>query len=139
MAHLPPDLLSNEDPIGKLAIFSQPIIRVVDFFAGATNAMRCDVKTDKDPTITASLVYGHENLESCVGECVTAFCCAILSRVVKPGVWFAEEAIQACGGGAAVLGLASVGAHTEEYQGTIDLAAADELWVTSSSSNLGKD
>ncbi|CAB9505379.1 Saccharopine dehydrogenase [Seminavis robusta] len=107
---------------------------LVDFFAGATNAMRCDVTTDKDPTISASLLYGHENLEPCVGECVAAFCCAILSGTVKPGVWFTEEAIQE-GDAAAVLGLASVGAHTKEYLGTIDIAA-EEMWGTTTSPNL---
>jgi hypothetical protein len=127
MAQLPPSLLSNEQLMEKLAIFSLPVVRIVDYFAGATNAMRCDVTTAHDPTLSASLIYGHENLEPCVGECVTAFCCAILSGAVKPGVWFTEEAIKEGRDAAAVLGLASVGAHTKEVDGTIDIAKED-MW-----------
>ena len=37
MAQLPPSLLANEDLMRKLSVFSIPIVRVVDFFAGATN------------------------------------------------------------------------------------------------------
>jgi saccharopine dehydrogenase-like NADP-dependent oxidoreductase len=43
MAKLPPSLLANEDIMRKLSVFSLPIVRLVDAFAGATNAMRCDV------------------------------------------------------------------------------------------------
>ena len=85
MAQLPSSLLANEPIMEKLALFSLPIVRVVDSFAGATNAMRCDLICQKDPTLNSSALYAHENLEPCVGECVVAFCSAVLSGNVKPG------------------------------------------------------
>jgi saccharopine dehydrogenase-like NADP-dependent oxidoreductase len=129
MAELPPSLLSNERIMTKLAIFSLPIVRVVDFFAGATNAMRCDVTSEKAPGLQATAIYAHENLEPCVGECVVAFCCAVLSGKVVPGVWFPEEAIAGGADASAVLSLASVGAHTLDVvtSGNIDLKTSD-LW-----------
>lgn len=126
MAQLPPSLLANEDLMSKLAVFSLPIVRLVDSFAGATNAMRCDVS---GPDVNATAIYAHENLEPCVGECVAAFCAAILSEgVVSPGVWFPEEAIDGGADAAAVLDLASVGAHTIQAESKeLDLAC-EEVW-----------
>lgn len=128
MAQLPPSLLSNEDIMTKLALFSLPIVRVVDFFAGATNAMRVDVSApEKNPSIKATAIYAHENLEPCIGECVVAFCCAVLSKHVQPGVWFPEEGVAGGMDAASVLRLASVGAHTKEVDSTVDLAV-EEVW-----------
>ena len=106
MAQLPPSLLANEELMSKLAVFSLPIVRLVDAFAGATNAMRCDVTTSKDPAIRATALYAHENLEPCVGECIAAFCAAVLTEgVVPPGILFPEEAIAGGADAAAVLGV----------------------------------
>lgn len=127
MARLPPSLLSNEEAMTKLALFSLPIVRVVDYFAGATNAMRVDVSSTKNLEAKATAIYAHDNLEPCVGECVVAFCCAALSRKVESGVWFPEEAIAGGEDAAAVLSLASVGAHTTEVGGTLELAL-NEVW-----------
>jgi saccharopine dehydrogenase-like NADP-dependent oxidoreductase len=137
MAQLPPSLLSDEKIMTKLAIFSLPIVRVVDFFAGATNAMRCDVTSKKAPGLQVTAIYAHENLEPCVGECVVAFCCSVMSGKVEPGVWFPEEAI--AGGAAAVevLSMASVGAHTTDVlsSGDIDLRMSD-VWNAQESRQL---
>lgn len=129
MAQLPSSLLANEELMSKLAIFSLPIVRLVDYFAGATNAMRCDVSSSKVPGMHATALYAHENLEPCVGECVAAFCAAALSEsVVPPGVWFPEEAIAGGADSAAVLKLASVGAHTVQVESSdLDLAC-EEVW-----------
>ena len=127
MAQLPPSLLSNEEIMTKLALFSLPIVRVVDYFAGATNAMRCDVTSAKNPNLQATAIYAHENLEPCVGECVIAFCAAVMSDKVRPGVWFPEEAIAGGADATAVLSLASVGAHTTEVAGNVDLTP-EEIW-----------
>jgi hypothetical protein len=128
MAQFPSSLLSNEDLMSKLAIFSLPIVRVVDYFAGATNAMRCDVTCSKEPSLKATAIYAHENLEPCVGECVVAFCSAVLSGAVKPGVWFPEEAIDGGNDAAAVLDLASVGAHTVLVEGSTMNLTCGEVW-----------
>jgi hypothetical protein len=135
MAQLPPSLLANEDIMTKLALFSLPIVRVVDYFAGATNAMRVDVTAEKNPKARATATYAHENLEPCVGECVVAFCSAILSGRVAPGVWFPEEAIEGGDDAAAVLSLASIGAHTTEVDSTVELSL-DEVWGHGKSRNL---
>lgn len=124
MAQLPPSILSNEDLMSKLAVFSLPIVRVVDYFAGATNAMRCDVSATATKT-RATAIYAHENLEICVGECVVPFCGAILAGKVAPGVWFPEEAIGAGDDAAHVLQLASIGAHTSQVLGDVK---REEVW-----------
>lgn len=92
-AKFPPSLLSNEPLMLKLSSFSMPIVRIVDKFAGAINAMRVDVTYMDTKSISAT--YAHRDLEPCVGECVAAFAAAILSDEVgvKPGLWFTEEAI----------------------------------------------
>jgi NAD(P)-dependent dehydrogenase (short-subunit alcohol dehydrogenase family) len=129
MAKLPSSLLANEEIMRKLSIFSIPVVRLVDYFAGATNAMRCDVFCEKIPELRASAIYAHENLEPCVGECVVAFVCAVLSEMVPPGIWFPEEAIAAGEDIAAVLSRASVGAHTKDVitSGNINLTK-EEMW-----------
>lgn len=58
MAQLPSALLSNEPIMEKLALFSLPIVRVVDYFAGATNAMRVEVSCTKDPSVNEMALYG---------------------------------------------------------------------------------
>jgi hypothetical protein len=118
MAKLPVSVLANEDLMRKLSIFSMPIVRVVDYFAGAANAMRCDVTTTtNNSSLRATAIYGHENLEPCVGECVVAFVCATLGGMVRPGLWFPEEAIAGGADAAAVLALASINAHTTIVKG----------------------
>mgnify|MGYP005847894129 CR=1 FL=1 len=76
-----------------------------------------------------TMIYGHENLEPCVGECVAAFCCAVLADAVPPGIWFTEEGITTEDDVASVLSLASVGAHTIEADTSIGIGPG-ELWGT---------
>jgi len=128
MAKLPPSLLANEDLMRKLSGFSLPIVRLVDYFAGATNAMRCDVSSKKESGLRATAIYAHENLEPCVGECVTAFCSAVLSGAVREGVWFPEEAIAGGEDAAAVLSAAAVGAHTAVVESAGVELSRNEVW-----------
>lgn len=150
---IPSDILANEVLMKQLSIFSLPIVRLVDYFAGATNAMRVDVsimnydnhqdnnhdnnnqrQQQQQKQLVGTAIYAHENLEPCVGECVIAFCCAILSskKIVKPGIWFPEEAIpiQYVSN---VLELASINAHTKEVQtiGNIPLLNHETVWGVS--------
>jgi hypothetical protein len=141
MALLPPLVLQNEDLMRRLSEFSLPVVRLVDTFAGATNAMRVDV-TAATSTATSDLanvkvtaVYGHENLEPCVGECVVAFACAVLAGAVPPGVWFPEQAIQSGPDARAVLDLASVGAHTTLVEATGFELTRDQVWGERKSAN----
>jgi len=133
MARLPSSLLANEEAMTTLAKISLPIVRAVDFFAGATNAMRCDVTSTKNPNLKATTIYAHENLELCVGECVVAFCAAVLAGIVEPGVSFPEEAITREEDVVAVLSLASIGAHTTCVESTnLNLHIVD-VWGSKSS------
>jgi hypothetical protein len=131
MARLPRSLLSNEDLMRRLSVFSLPIVRAVDAIAGATNAMRCDVTCETEPDLHATAVYAHENLEPCVGECVAAFACAVAGGAIRPGVWFPEEAFESEQDVASVLSLASVRAHTTEVRvgGKVNLSR-EEMWGT---------
>ena len=171
---LPSFILSNEEWMQALSIFSLPIVRVVDAFAGATNAMRCDVIWEKNVNnnkdnmninnnediistttttttttettkMEAAAIYAHENLEPCVGECVSAFGAALLSStttntdnttttmgnnntpiVVPPGIWFPEEAFQSRADVDTVLELARCGAHTYDTSMTLTPKTTNE-------------
>jgi hypothetical protein len=64
-----------------------------------------------------------------IGECVAAFCDAVLSKsVVPPGVWFPEEAIAGGADAATILELTSVVAHTLQVESSdLDLSC-EEVW-----------
>jgi hypothetical protein len=127
MCYLPSSVLSNVPLMEKLAVFSLPIVRLVDYFAGATNGMRVGVSSSKDPTLKDMALYVHPNLEPCVGECVVAFAAASFSDKIDSGVWFPEEAIISPDDIAQVLKLASVGAHTLNVESETDLKLSD-VW-----------
>lgn len=127
MCYLPSSILSNAPLMEKLALFSLPIVRLVDTFAGATNGMRVEVSSSKDPTLKDMALYVHPNLEPCVGECVVAFAAASFSGKIDPGVWFPEEAVVTPDDIAQVLKLASVGAHTLNVESETDLKLSD-VW-----------
>jgi hypothetical protein len=129
MAMLPKSVLENEGFMRRLSEFSMPIVRLVDAFAGATNAMRVDVTCQaKQPDLRAAAIYAHENLEPCVGECVVSFASAVLAGAVRPGVWFPEQAIDGGEDAAAVLALASVGAHTKDVTTKAFELSKDRVW-----------
>ncbi len=113
MAKLPRSLLENEDLMFKLSVFSMPVVRLVDKFAGAKNAMRVDVFETSNPTNSMRSVYGHEDLEPCVGECVAAFAALLLRGEVEPGVHFCEEAVVNDDTAELVLSAASINAFTK--------------------------
>ena len=146
---VPADILANESWMLGLSQFSLPIVRLVDILAGATNAMRVDVLAPavsssdetKRPRMTA--IYGHENLEPCVGECVVAFAAAIRSGIVAPGVSFPEEAIAAGDDIASVLQMASTGAHTrttetENVDSAAMLLKPEHVWGAASTATINK-
>jgi Saccharopine dehydrogenase NADP binding domain len=110
----PPSILANEEWMRRLSVFSMPIVRLVDRFAGATNAMRCDLVVGDESVYSA--IYGHDDLQPSVAECVVSFACALLAKTPaftpEPGIWFPEQAVSAGAAAQTVLYLASVGAHT---------------------------
>jgi hypothetical protein len=92
MKALPRSLLYNRDAMQNFALFSEPIIRLVDKLVGATNAMRCDVRATNGDKVT--LRIAHPDLEQCVGLATAAFALEMVKRdkqTVPPGVWFPSE------------------------------------------------
>jgi len=91
MKAIPKSLLYNRDAMQKFALFSEPIIRIVDRLVGATNAMRVDAKTaDGKHSVTTRIV--HPDLEDCVGLATAAFAVEVLKgETVQPGVWYPSE------------------------------------------------
>jgi short subunit dehydrogenase-like uncharacterized protein len=90
---LPKSLLYNRDAMQAFALFSEPIIRVVDKLVGATNAMRVDAKTaDGKQVVTSRIV--HPDLEDCVGLATAAFAIEVLKGTVEPGIWYPAELSQ---------------------------------------------
>ena len=89
---VPTSLLQNQNLMQQVALFSEPIIRLVDKFVGSTNAMRVDVtllSTTSTSTTTTSTTTNttttkktslivHPDLESCVGLATAAFALEVL-------------------------------------------------------------
>jgi len=91
MKAIPRSLLYNKEAMQNFALFSEPIIRLVDKLVGATNAMRVDAKTkDGKQAVTTRIV--HPDLEDCVGLATAAFAIEVLKgETVEPGIWFPSE------------------------------------------------
>lgn len=71
MKLLPRSLLMDKAKMQALAVFSMPIIRVVDALVGGTNAMRVDAYSADDTRVTVRCA--HKDLEDCVGQATAAF------------------------------------------------------------------
>lgn len=93
MKALPAPLLADRAAMQNLAIFSMPIIRVVDMLVGATNAMRVDAFAADGRKVT--LRIAHPDLEDCVGQATAAFGLEVLrtadDATIPPGVWYPAE------------------------------------------------
>ena len=100
---LPKDLLHHRDAMQGFALFSMPIIRAVDAFVGATNAMRIDAYRKADGRSSGDKVTlrcVHSDLEDCVGQATAAFALELLrgrfgihlgEPTIAPGVWYPVE------------------------------------------------
>ena len=97
MKLLPSDLLVNRAAMQGLALFSMPIIRLVDKLVGATNAMRVDAVSKGDcgsaQPAKVTLRCVHADLEDCVGQATAAFAMEMLRG--RPGLSGAEQTIPA--------------------------------------------
>jgi hypothetical protein len=79
MKAIPRSILYNREIMQNFALFSEPIIRVVDQIVGSTNAMRVDVSNkEKTKTITSLIV--HHDLEMAVGLATAAFAIEVLKK-----------------------------------------------------------
>ena len=96
MKALPRSLLYNRDAMQNFSLFSEPIIRLVDFLVGATNAMRVDVTGRNGKKVTMRMA--HSDLEQCVGLATAAFALEVANSMkqegggtISSGVWFPIE------------------------------------------------
>ena len=95
MKAIPQSLLADRGKMQGFALFSMPIIRIVDALVGATNAMRVDAwpKGGGGPPVTIRVA--HNDLEDCVGQATAAFGLELLretgTATIEPGVWFPAE------------------------------------------------
>eukprot|EP00536_Pseudo-nitzschia_multiseries_P016240 jgi/Psemu1/263523/estExt_Genewise1Plus.C_10540001 len=95
MKAIPRDVLYDRNLMQKFALFSEPIIRLVDKLVGATNAMRVDL-TSADGSVTVTKKIVHDDLEVCVGLATAAFALEVLKtgtpeETIPPGVWYPAE------------------------------------------------
>ncbi|TFJ87851.1 hypothetical protein NSK_001198 [Nannochloropsis salina CCMP1776] len=119
MAMLPAKILQDRALMQALAIVSEPLVRLVDTLVGTANAMRVTA-TSKRGTESATALYAHEDLETCVGEGIAAFAAQVLDGKVAPGVWYPEEAFASLEGRRDVFQLATKGCSTWERPAGID-------------------
>ena len=104
MKLLPRELLINRAAMQAVALFSMPVIRVVDKLVGATNAMRVDAEGKAEAGIsqskTVTLRCVHPDLEDCVGQATAAFVLEMLrgrsgtassEQTIPAGVWYPAE------------------------------------------------
>ncbi len=108
MAMLPKKVLQDRAGMQVLAGISEPLVRLVDKLVGSTNAMLV-TGVSKDGKRTASALYAHEDLETCVGEGIAAFAIQVLENKVTPGVHYPEEAFSSPEGREDVFRLATKG------------------------------
>ncbi|KAJ8614484.1 hypothetical protein CTAYLR_000876, partial [Chrysophaeum taylorii] len=77
-ASLPKTLLADRRAMQGLAVFSEPVVRLVDLLVGSANVMRVDAKT---PTTMVTAVHYHEDLEAAVGIATAAFSIELLKHL----------------------------------------------------------
>ena len=76
--------------MGRLALLSLPMVRLVDLLVGSKNGIRIDVTTKFNETYTGLLT--HRDLEKSVGDSIAAFAVEMMTNnEIKPGIYFPEE------------------------------------------------
>lgn len=86
---LPVQLLRNRTLMQGVAVFSMPVISLVDRLVGAVNAMRVDATAADGRSVTLRMT--HVDLEDCVGLGTAAFALEVLQGRVPSGVSFPVE------------------------------------------------
>jgi hypothetical protein len=82
---IPKSLLLNRAAMQGLAVFSNPIIRLVDKLVGATNAIQVTATAPTGERARARHV--HRDLEEAVGQATASFALELLEGKVEPGVF----------------------------------------------------
>ena len=89
---IPQSILQNRDLMTKFALFSLPMVRLIDGFVGSNNGTRVDVTTKTGVIHTGLLT--HRDLEKAVGDAIAAFADQLLkmdTSSIQPGIYFPEE------------------------------------------------
>ena len=89
MGLIPKSILQNRDLMAKFALFSLPMVYLIDKMVGSANGIRVDVTTKKGLTYTGLLT--HDDLEQSVGDAICSFAVQSLKNKIKPGIYFPEE------------------------------------------------
>ena len=87
---IPSSLLKNRDAMQGFALFSEPIVRIIDKLVGSTNAMRVDAISATGKKVVSTQIV-HPDLESCVGLATAAFAIEVLKGTVPAGIWYPAE------------------------------------------------
>ena len=86
---VPKKVLQDRDLMEKLALFSMPIIRLIDTFVGSKNSIKVTC-TCQDGTQSGAIMV-HPDLEAAVGDALAAFVVEIANLEGKTGVFYPEE------------------------------------------------
>lgn len=96
LSFVPREILSDRDLMQKFALFSEPLVRIIDTLVGATNVVKVEATGSKGTVTTA--LHGHANLEECVGIAISGFATELLAHHQQAmgenrrgGVLFPEE------------------------------------------------
>ncbi len=92
---IPQKFLQNRDAMTKLAVFSMPMIRLIDLFVGSRNSIKVTIETDNGQKRSALMT--HDDLEAAVGDSLSSFVVRMLPSEngvepdILPGVYYPEE------------------------------------------------
>ncbi len=89
MGLIPKKILQNRELMATFALFSLPMVYLIDKLVGSANGIRIDVTTRSGDMFTGLLT--HSDLEQCVGDAICSFAVQSLKGKVQPGVYFPEE------------------------------------------------
>eukprot|EP01035_Chromulina_nebulosa_P019838 gene19838-25787_t len=86
---IPSNVLKNRRAMEALALFSLPLVRLIDAFVGSTNGIKVDITTKLGEKKSALMT--HKDMEDAVGISIAAFVTEVLYRNIDSGVYFPEE------------------------------------------------
>ncbi|CAK8576918.1 unnamed protein product [Lathyrus sativus] len=86
---LPSEFLRDRSKVQRMVELFDPVVRVIDGFAGERVSMRVDLECSSGRHSVG--IFSHRRLSESVGISTAAFALAVLEGSTQPGVWFPEE------------------------------------------------
>ncbi|CAL5212446.1 unnamed protein product [Lathyrus oleraceus] len=86
---LPSEFLRDRSKVQRMVELFDPVVRVIDGFAGERVSMRVDLECSSGRHTVG--IFSHRRLSESVGISTAAFALAVLEGSTQPGVWFPEE------------------------------------------------